>query len=308
MAKEFKTIEELVELLESRGVITNEFTGKYLSRESYYAIVNGYKKPFLDYKAMESSSDDVYIHGVAFDWIYDLFLFDRDLRSLTFKYLTRVESCIKSAVVYSFCHSHSEKAAYLDVSNYCSSDDYLVARAFKGNKKRLHQSNLAKLMQTLNGKLAPSNKMRPFIKHYLDKYNFVPLWVLSNDLTFGNTVHMYQLMDAKCREETCRIIAKNYGRSVKNDGALSPRLLLRSASVLVNFRNLCAHDERLYCARPDNAGFSTMVSAMADVLGMEETKLFIMEIASLFDDFKGKLHSVTPESLLNEMGFALRQQ
>lgn len=304
MSKEFKTIEELIRLLESRGVTTNELTGKRISRESYYAVVNGYKKPFLDSVAMEGSNDDVYAEGVEFDWIYDLFLFDRDLRSLTFKYLTCAESCIKSAVVYSFCHRHPEEAAYLDVSNYCSSNDYLVPRAFKGNKQRLHQNNRTKLMRTLNGKLVSSNKMRPFVKHYLDKYNFVPLWVLSNDLTFGNIVHMYQLMEATCREEVCRIIAKNYKRSVKKDGALSPRLLLRSASVLVDFRNLCAHDERLYCAKPDSAGFSTMVAALANVLGIEETKQFIEEVIGLFGDNKGKLHSVTPESLLDEMGFS----
>ena len=48
MGKEFKTIEELVNLLESRNVITDENTAPALQQESYYAIVNGYKKPFLD--------------------------------------------------------------------------------------------------------------------------------------------------------------------------------------------------------------------------------------------------------------------
>lgn len=305
MPKEFKTVEELIALLESRGVVTNELTEKRLSRESYYAIINGYKNPFLDLEAMKSSSDDVYAAGVEFDWIYDLFLFDRDLRSLTFKYLTRAEACIKSAVVYSFCHSHPKESEYLDISNYCTSDDYLVPKAFKGNKKGLHQQNMVKLMKTLNEKLAPSNKTRPFVKHYLNKYGFVPLWVLSNDLTFGNIVHMYQLLEPGCREETCRIIARNCGRIAKKDGALSPRKLLRSASVLVDFRNICAHDERLYCAKPGNAAFSVMVGALADVLGKEETQQFIREVVDLFNENDGKLHSVTPESLLSEMGFAI---
>lgn len=193
----------------------------------------------------------------------------------------------------------------MDISNYCASDDYLVPKAFRGNKKKLHQQNMIKLMQTLNGKLAPSNKMRPFVKHYLGKYGFVPLWVLSNDLTFGNMVHMYQLLEPKCREEACRIIARNCGRIAKKDGALSPRMLLRSASVLVDFRNICAHDERLYCAKPGNAGFSVMVGAMTNVLGKEETRQFIGEIVDLFDANDGKLHSVTPQSLLNEMGFVI---
>ena len=56
MAKEFKTIDELIDLLESRNVITDENTKTQLMRESYYAVVNGYKKPFLDTQAMKGSA------------------------------------------------------------------------------------------------------------------------------------------------------------------------------------------------------------------------------------------------------------
>lgn len=52
MAKEFKTYKELTTLLASRGVEVDETTPSVLKRESYYAIINGYKDPFLDRKAM----------------------------------------------------------------------------------------------------------------------------------------------------------------------------------------------------------------------------------------------------------------
>lgn len=45
MAKEFKTFAQLIELLESRGVATDASTTDCLRRESYYAVVNGYKVP-----------------------------------------------------------------------------------------------------------------------------------------------------------------------------------------------------------------------------------------------------------------------
>lgn len=45
MAKEFKTIKEQILLLNSRGIKTNQETEAQLMRESYYAIVNGYKTP-----------------------------------------------------------------------------------------------------------------------------------------------------------------------------------------------------------------------------------------------------------------------
>lgn len=84
MAKEFKTIDQLVELMESRGIVTDDSTAATIRRESYYAIINGYKAPFLDRGAMKSSADDVYLRGTTFQQIYNLFMFDRHLRELTF--------------------------------------------------------------------------------------------------------------------------------------------------------------------------------------------------------------------------------
>ena len=45
MDKPFKTIEEQVELLEARGVATDDDTPEVLLREGYYSVVNGYKAP-----------------------------------------------------------------------------------------------------------------------------------------------------------------------------------------------------------------------------------------------------------------------
>ena len=88
MAKEFKTINQLVELMESRGIATNEDTALTLKRESYYAIINGYKAPFLDREAMKSSANEIHLEGTTFQQIYDLFIFNRHLRELAFLHLT----------------------------------------------------------------------------------------------------------------------------------------------------------------------------------------------------------------------------
>ena len=47
MDKPFKTIEEQVELLEARGVATDDCTPEVLLREGYYSVVNGYKEPWV---------------------------------------------------------------------------------------------------------------------------------------------------------------------------------------------------------------------------------------------------------------------
>ena len=193
MAKEFKTFAQLIELLESRGVATDATTVGCLRRESYYAVINGYKGPFLDKNAAQSSSDDVFREGTSFKNIYDLFLFDRELRQLTFSYLARAEAVLKNAVVYSFCNEFRATDAYLTRSNYVAARDLLVPKAFRGNKGYQHSKNLAELLNLLNDKVSNEQHMRPFVRHYLNKYGAVPLWVLQNDLTFGNISHFYQL-------------------------------------------------------------------------------------------------------------------
>lgn len=305
MEKAFKTVEELVSILESRGVKTDDETAKAILRESYYAIVNGYKTPFLDVEAMKGNKGDVYKEGVEFQWIHDLFLFDRDLRFVTFKYLTRAEAVVKTAVIYAFCRNHQEESAYLDVSNFCAENEILVPKTFRGNPKSLRQQNITRLMETLNGKLVIKSKTRPFIKHYVSHYGAVPLWVLANDLTFGNVVHFYQLMQRRDQNEACRSIAKTSGMDSKRNGTLSPRALLRAGNILVDFRNFCAHDERLYCAKSGNDGFATMVTMLARVLPFAEVEDFAREISGLFEQYDGRLHHVTRETLLDDMGFSM---
>ena len=306
MGKSFRTVEELVKILESRNIETDANTHAAIDRESYYAIVNGYKEPFLDKHAMTRSSDDVYLQGTKFQWIYNLFLFDRELRFITFKYLTNAEAVMRTAVAYAFCHNHPEDNSYLDRSNFCASGDYLVPRAFSGNKRQLHSSNLNDLMNRLNDKLVIRRTTRDFVKHYIRVHGTVPLWVLANDLTFGNVVHFYQLMQVKDRREVCRIIAGVSERDVANRGHLTERELLRAATVLNDFRNLCAHDERLYCAKFDNDDFSAMTALMTTLLPEREVHQFIEEMMILFARYSNRLHRVNPYTLLKDMGFAVK--
>lgn len=173
MAKEFKTFDELIPLLESRNVETDMNTRLQIMRESYYAIVNGYKEPFLDDEAMKSSSDDIYKPDTKFEWIYSLFSFDRELRFITFEYLTKAEATLKNAVVYAFCETYPDPNAYLERSSYVEPKDMLVPKGFRGNKLKIHQNNITGLMRILNAKVG--NKSKPFTKHYMDAYGFVPL-------------------------------------------------------------------------------------------------------------------------------------
>lgn len=75
MGKPFLTIQQQIELLEPRGVKTDDASGSILLREGYYSVVNGYKDPFIDRGATAAAGDDRYREGAALTAIYDLFFF-----------------------------------------------------------------------------------------------------------------------------------------------------------------------------------------------------------------------------------------
>ena len=305
MAKEFKTVEELMKIMESRGLIVDDRTKPALMRESYYAIVNGYKKPFLDTEKMKSSNEDIFIEGTRFEWIHTLFLFDRDLRNITFKYLSKAEAIMKTSVVYAFCEAHPEHDAYLQRLAYVDAKNMLFPKDFDGNRAKIYSNDMSNLMRIINGKLSDTPTRKPFIDHYINKYGSVPLWVLSNDLTFGNMAHFYQLQARSVQNRACKLILEANGWK-EHGFRLTPLELLHAFSVLSEFRNLCAHDDRLYCAKAGKSGdigFSEMSLQLFKIIPSEDFDRFIDDIGGLFDKYGDDLHVVTPQSLVNDMGF-----
>ena len=61
--------------------------------------------------------------------------------------------------------------------------------------------------------------------------------------------HFFNLMKPKEKSDVCKMIATGTGRlGDKLVGYFDVPTARISLEVLVKFRNICAHDERLYCA------------------------------------------------------------
>ena len=158
-------------------------------------------------------------------------------------------------------------------------------------------------MTLLNRKLQVNNRTRDFIRHYVQTYNKVPLWVLVNDLTFGNIVNFYQLMQTNDRNAVCSIIAKGVSWDSKKNGTLSPRKLLRTCDVLKGFRNICAHDERLYCAQVEEASLGDMVKLLGNIIPEDERYNYVLELVLTWQVYANRIHIVSIGELLADMGF-----
>ena len=301
MNKSFKNIAEQIEVLEKRGIQTDGDTAAILRREGYYPIVNGYKAPFLDKAKTEGEGEDRYVAGTKFSDIYGLFIFDRNLKELTFHYLIRVEALVKTACSYSFSEKHGAHDAYLQLGSYATETEY-TAFGLKNYGK-----NLVKLISTLEYKSTDTRS--EFISHYQSKYGEVPLWVLVKGLTFGNIQRFFNLMKPAEQAAVCKHIALATCRSGSSVlGYFDPSEAKASIDYLVKFRNNCAHDDRLYCARVGphhECGYAMMLVRIRRFLPETEYKDMLDGIIRLLN--ASAATSPVMRHLIGNMGFDMQE-
>lgn len=281
MDKPFLTIDGQIGLLNSRGVETDDATPSILLCEGYYSIINGYKAPFIDTERTAKEGDDRYLPGTKFSDIYALFLFDRKLREITFRYLIKIEVLVRTVCTYTFSECHNEPNAYLNRSNYTPEDSYICG-------KRKYPGDLDKLLQVLTDKTSRKYEHHEFIEHYKAHHDNVPLWVVANALSFGNIEHLYDLMRPAEQSSACKRIMEALGKVGAGHEQLTRHQLRHYLNVLVKFRNVCAHDERLYCAEVGRRNKTTYVGAMlmmVYLLPMEEGLTFILETMTHIEEY-----------------------
>lgn len=237
MHKPFQTHKQLLKKLRGRGMTIKDGSKaiRVLKREGYYNVINGYKDIFLDRQATLTSNDDRYLNGVSFDHLYALYDFDRNLRSILIRYILKTETNVKTKISYYFPKHYKQNFSYLDINNFDSSNPQKVTQLI---------SKLSKVI-TDNSK----DQDGP-IFHYIDKYKELPLWVLFKKTTLGETYHFFEALTSPIKNEIVHEIIQDYSHeypltATTQNGATAQNIteMLR---FLNDFRNICAHGERLY--------------------------------------------------------------
>ena len=153
---------------------------------------------------------------------------DHELRSIFIKYILIVERNVKSSLSYHFCDIYGDSQEdYLDVCHY---DD-------TGKKKGVLQT----LLIILRGQLREDSDYT-YIRHYMKRYGYVPLWVLLNTLTLGQLSKMYSCQKGRVQINIC-----------KDFGSIRIHELAKMLAVMTKFRNVCAHNDRLFDFRTKDA-------------------------------------------------------
>lgn len=197
-----------------------------------------------------------------------MYSMDDQLRECTRSVLLDAERTMKNATTYAFCYSHRELESYLDPASYCSKKEY--------RPQKRYTTNLIKLLNTLQ-RNRDNSQNKEYIKHYISSHGCVPLWVLQNTLTFGNMSAFFDLQKPKIQNAACRNVERISELKTHSLGIKDMRLAYR---VLSSFRNICSHEERLYCARVGRNKYS-------------------------FGDMFHLLQKVLPEYTVNDYAYAI---
>lgn len=307
MEKCFKTYDEMIDILKSRGVnlSTPELKGtakKSLQHEGYYNLINGYKMLFLERDAENRFIiPDKYKPNTTVDEIYYLCHFDKKLRAILLRSILHIETNMKNLISYTFSENHGHK-------------NYLIYDNFDTQQKNA-EINITNLFSDIQRQIA-SRVSDPSIGHYLKKHGYIPLWVLNNILTLGIISKFYSLMKQKERQDIAKIFN------------LQDNELTSILTYLSSIRNICAHSNRLYCFRtkrplvdmnihhqlaiPRTKGgeleygkrdlFAIMI-ILKILLSKNEFLAVIEQINRALMSLKGKLVVLSEQDVLDCMGF-----
>lgn len=229
--KPFKTYDEQIDILKSRNLeIKDKSKAKdILSQINYYNLINGYKDPFL-------IKNDKFKNNTSLEEIYSLHEMDRELKQVVFSSLFRFEKLLKTSCAYNFSNLHKDGLyPYLQVENY-SNSKYQLSYVL---------NNLATLSSTIRKQTRISNAKKP-IRHYIDKHEDIPLWVLVNFLTFGNISHFYNSLDESLQNTIAKDFGQRYKKNYNSKEKISKSELIEVIKICNFFRNVCAHDEVMY--------------------------------------------------------------
>ncbi len=298
MPKPFLTYEQqLVKLRDEKHIVIADEAGTLckLQQVGYYSLVSGYKHLF------RLPAQKIYKDGTAFEELVSLYEFDEALRELFLHYLLHIERHVRSLLSYYFTEKYGEaQSAYLLKTNY--------------NYVRKHQQGIDRLVHELQ-KLTLTTQ-HSYIAYQQNTYHNVPLWVLVNALTFGTLSKMYFFFPFDLQSK----VSKNFAH-------VNEKQLGQFLAVMTKFRNVCAHNERLFSYRskdeipdmelhaklgiPKGRGLYqcgkndlfAVVIAFRYLLPKQEFLVFKRALTTQIDNFLKSTTHISEEELLHAMGF-----
>ena len=296
--KIFKSIDEQIEIMKSKGLVINDLdkTKDILFRENYF-FISGYRHMF-----MRGNKEKGFIEGTTFEELYAVFVFDRKIRNIMFKYILVIENNIKSIISYQL----SKKYGFKD-------KDYLNPKNFTQDALRVRQ--VYDVLNKMKRQIRVNGKQHTATLHYISNYGYIPMWILVKVLSFGLISELYGIL----KTEDQVTVSEFYDLNTETLGIY--------LALLSNFRNLCAHEDILYDHRTQRQIPNTkyhyeleipkdeeeykygkndlfaLIIIFKQMLRDEEFVDLINELSYEIDVLDGKVDTVPLNTILNKIGF-----
>jgi len=297
-----------IQILAEKGIAIKdkEFALKVLEHEGYYNLINGYKDLFLESSVAD---EDRFKAGTSFFEIHELYQFDREMRNLLFGYFLKFETTMKSLITDRFCNQHSDIHAYLEMNNYA--------------KGKNNSQDILLLISTLYKIIQKEENRNGAVKHYLENHNYIPLWVVANFMTFGNIQKMYTCLQNSVKNEIAKYFSNEYNNSYDDSAFVTSEILMSLLKPINFFRNVCAHEERLYNYRinkkPEIKAISSILGVSSEimnkgdlfmvvaslklVLTKHDYQILKQQLSDLFKKYTPKFESIDFAIIMETMGF-----
>lgn len=226
--KPFKTYDELISLMRSRNIIITDdnYAKECLSDISYYLLVNGHKDLF-------PSVEERFIVPVPLETLHYLYLIDTRLNNILFRYIIEIERSLKSKISYVVSKNYGVYTDIYDLSN-SNPSDYL----YRDNFKNIHMRN--NILHRIKKEII-QKKREPDISHYISSHNHLPCWILINNIPFGLTIKLLQIMKSDDKTYVCDSIVHSNIELNQRKSFLSISLI-----ILKEYRNKIAHGKKIF--------------------------------------------------------------
>jgi abortive infection bacteriophage resistance protein len=209
-AKPWLPYPDQVARLAKRGLLVSDV----VAAEQFLTHVNYYR--FSGYCLAFEQERHVFLPSVSFEDIADAYSFDVVLRDLLTEALEVIEIDVRTCLAYNFGQRHGP-FGHADAANF------------------FHRFDHPAWIQHVREEAEHSTEL--FVEHFRGRYTDypdLPIWMLSEIMSFGTLTRMYRGMDRADQ----RLIAGRYRLQNADFGSI----LLHLAYV----RNLCAHHSRIW--------------------------------------------------------------
>ena len=283
--KEYKNPSELLDYIISKGILVNnkEDALNKMKTYSYYSIINTYKDVF-------KNKNHEYKKNVSFDEIYALFEFDKNLRSIFLKYSLEIEMILKTLLAETISSKYGIK-------------DYLIKENFDD---KVEEAIIIESINVIENEIKKQIGKHEAVTHYMNEYEFVPPFVLTKILTFGELSRLYVMLKQPDKQR----ISKNF--------RLSDKVLKQIIVNITMIRNICAHNDRLFSFHSKfrisfkyiqknynekSVNIYMIMKCMESLLPQDKKNEFVKLINNEIKTLDYKLKSIKIDNILNIMGF-----